>query len=58
MERQRELGMMALRGGVYQPTWKGAFISVWQFLPPLLFVQLWRHARLGAALRRAVDVRL
>lgn len=57
VERQREMGMMNLRGGAYRPTWKGAFVSIWQMLPPLFFVQLWRHARLGAALRRAVDVK-
>lgn len=54
IERQRELGMMHRRRGVYQPTWKGAFLSAWRFLPPMLFVNLWRNARLANALRRAV----
>lgn len=54
MERQRELGMMQRRGGVYRPTWKGAFLSAWRVLPPMLFVNRWRNARLADALRRAV----
>lgn len=54
MERQRELGMMHRRRGVYQPTWKGAFLSIWRLLPPMLFVNLWRDARLASALKRAM----
>ncbi len=54
VERQRELGMMHRRKGVYQPTWKGAFASTWRVLPPMLFLHLWREGRLSAALWRAM----
>lgn len=54
VERQRELGMMHRRKGVYQPTWKGAFASTWRALPPMLFVHLWREARVSSALWRAM----
>jgi hypothetical protein len=52
VERQRELGMMQRRRGVYRPTLKGAFRSAWSLLPPLVFVRMWRDGRQAAAVRR------
>lgn len=54
LERQRELGRMSRRGDAYRPTWKGAFLATWRYLPPLVVIHGWRNARLAAALRRAV----
>lgn len=54
VERQRELGMMHRRRGVYRPTLKGAFLSSWSTLPPLVFVRMWRNARRASALKRAL----
>ncbi len=45
---------MIYRDGVYRPTLKTAFLTVWRMLPPLSLVHGSRHARLAWSLRSEV----
>lgn len=54
LERQRELGAMTCKDGVYRPTLKASFLTVWRMSPPLSLVHGSRHARLARSLRAEV----
>jgi hypothetical protein len=54
LERQRALGGMTSKGDVYRPTFRGAFRTVWAFLPPLGWIRGRRHARLARTLQAQV----
>lgn len=54
LERQRELGSMVRVRGVYRPTLRGAFLSVWRRLPPLRWIHSSRDARLAQSLRAEI----
>ncbi|HEX6369614.1 MAG TPA: hypothetical protein VF006_11910 [Longimicrobium sp.] len=55
LERQRELGVMTSRNDVYRPTLRGAFQTVWAYLPPMRWIRGARHARLVRALKARVE---
>jgi hypothetical protein len=54
LERQRELGAMVCRDGVYRPTAKAAFPSVWRMLQPMSWFHGRHNARLAQSLRAEV----
>lgn len=54
LERQREVGAMKLAGGVYRPTFRGAFMSFWSYLPPLRWINGAREARVARQLMDAL----
>lgn len=55
LERQRALGLMTTKkGDVYRPTLRGAFQTVWAYLPPIRWIRNARHARLIRTLQAEV----
>lgn len=58
LERQQEVGAMARNArGIYRPTLRGAFLSMWRFMPPLNVITGLREARLAQSLRNALQQR-